>query len=201
MNVIAFARRVVGHLFLDRSYAGYYSATVWEQKYRSGYDLDVAKEDGRYGALVNVLLRYQREGPILDAGCGDGVLQMHVRRASAVRMVGIDYAPKAIEAAAARAIPGCEFVCSDYRSFAPGEKYTVIVLNEALYYIDDYMEALRMLARHLAPGGVFVVSMFDTLVTARIWRALRGHYEPLQGIRIRDEGTGQSWRIRVLKPA
>lgn len=199
-KLLALPQRVLRHLFLDHSYADYYSAEIWEQKYRAGYELNATKEDGRYGALVGVLLRYQGQGPILDAGCGDGLLEEWLRRSSDVRMVGIDYASSAIEAARGRNIPDTEFVCADYRSFVPREKYNAIVLNEALYYIDDYLDVLRVLSGHLAEDGLLVISMFETLVTARIWKALRADYELVQGVSVRDEASGQGWRIRVLRP-
>ena len=71
--------RVFRHILVDRSYQSYYSAEIWENKYRNeNYDLGDPKEDGRYGALMQVLRRYDR-GSILDLGCGDGLLWKHYR--------------------------------------------------------------------------------------------------------------------------
>lgn len=189
--------RVLRHLFTDQSYQRYYSADVWQDKYVNGFDLNAPAEDGRYGALVAVIRRYDR-GSILDAGCGDGMLEARYRPLSDSRLVGVDYAPAAIEAARARAIAAAEFHCSDFQTFRPQERYSVIVLNESLYYVEDALGTLRLLARWLDDDGVFVVSMFETLVTRRIWKTLRTRYASLQGVAISDEASGRAWRIRVL---
>ena len=196
-----FLKRVFRQLFLDKSYQRYYSPNSWHQSYVHGYDLDVQNQDGRYGVLLTLLQRYEGVGPILDAGCGDGVLASRIRQMSTVRLVGVDYAHAAIEHARARALANCEFICEDVRDFQPREKFSVIVFNESLYYLEDYVSLLQSVEPHLdEQKGVFLISMFDTLVTARIWRNLVRHYELVQGVAVQDESSGRSWRIRVLKP-
>jgi hypothetical protein len=74
------------------------------------------------------------------------------------------------------------------------------VLNESLYYVDDPVGVLRSLCRWLAPDGVFIVSMFDTLVTRRIWKALASTYKTLEDVEVRDRATARKWHIRVLRP-
>ena len=144
--------------------------------------------------------RYAADGPILDAGCGDGVLEQAFRDVSRVRIVGIDYSLEAIERAKARRVADCSFVQADYREFTPTERFPLIVLNESLYYVEDFLAVLRSLSRWLAADGVFIISMFDTLVTRRIWKAVASSYETLQDVEIRHRATGRRWRIRVLRP-
>ena len=61
--------RVFRHVLLDHSYESYYSSEVWDRKYRDEhFDLGDPQEDGRFGALMQVLRRYDR-GPMLDLGC------------------------------------------------------------------------------------------------------------------------------------
>jgi trans-aconitate methyltransferase len=198
--MIGYVARILRHVFYERSYARYYSAAVWEQRWTRGYGVAEGKERERYGALLTLMCRYAADGPILDAGCGDGVLEQHFRSVSPVRVVGIDYSLEAIERATARSVPGCVFAQADYREFAPAERFPLIVLNESLYYVDDFLGVLRSLARWLAEDGVFIVSMFDTLVTRRIWRALASTYEKLEDVEVRDQATARKWRIRVLRP-
>jgi len=59
---------------------------------------------------------------------------------------------------------------------------------------------LRSLSRWLAADGVFIISMFDTIVTRRIWKAVASSYETLHGVEIRDRASGWRFRIRVLRP-
>jgi trans-aconitate methyltransferase len=200
-KLLALPHRVIRHLFLDGSYERYYSAAVWDGKYTSGYDLNAPAEDGRYGALLAMIRRFEGRGPILDAGCGDGLLEQQLSRGTDSRIVGIDYSQSAIDAANARRLPRCEFICSDYRGFKPHERFSIIVFNEALYYVEDYLATVEHLSRFLTEDGVLIVSMFETRVTARIWKALKGPCRYLQGALIQDETTGTRWRIRVLQPS
>jgi len=199
-KLLELPNRVVRHLFLDGSYERYYSPEIWDGKYQGGYDLNAPAEDARYGALLAIIRRFERHGPILDAGCGDGVLEQQLSNFSASRVVGIDYSQSAINAANKRGLLNCEFVCSDYRGFHAQERFTIIVFNEALYYVEDYLATIEHLSRFLAEDGVLIVSMFETRVTSRIWKALKGTCKFLQGAMVQDEATGTRWRIRVLQP-
>jgi SAM-dependent methyltransferase len=191
--------RIISHALLDESYEKYHSLETWERKYsRENYDLSVPKEDGRYGALIALLRRYDAGGPILDAGCGDGLLALRYRPLSDSHLVGIDYSKAAIDVARGRSLPNAEFHAADFTQFRPVMPFTVIVFNEALYYIDNYLETLRSMENILQPRGVFVISMFDTLVTSRIWKALNRRYRALQTVFIRDGQSGTKWTISVF---
>lgn len=197
---LQFLKRAYSHVVRDHSYERYYSAASWNQEYLAGYELDVEHEDARYGVLLAFLCRYQRSGPILDAGCGTGVLASWIRAISDVTLIGVDYAEAAIESAKSRGLANCEFIVSDFRAYRPRASFSVIVFNESLYYIDDALGLMQALRAHLDHDGVFVVSLFDTLVTKRIWHMLRDSYEVLQGVRIQNEKSRRSWRVRVLMP-
>jgi trans-aconitate methyltransferase len=199
-KLLQLPNRVIRHMFLDGSYERYYSPEVWDGKYDGGYHLNAPAEDGRYGALLAMIRRFERRAPILDAGCGDGLLEQQLSRFSDSRIVGIDYSQSAIDAANARRLPNCEFICSDYRGFQPQDRFSIVVFNEALYYVEDYLATVDHLSRFLVEDGVLIVSMFETRVTSRIWKALKGTCRYLQGAFIQDETTGTRWRIRVLQP-
>jgi trans-aconitate methyltransferase len=193
------AVRVLRHLFTERSYERYYSPAGWDDMWTAGYTLDGLNEDGRYGALITLMCRHAEGGPILDAGCGDGLLEAKFRAVSPAHAVGIDYSHEAVAHAKARNILDCTFVQADYRDFRPEERFRLIVLNESLYYVADAPGVMTSLTRWLTPNGVFIVSMFDSRVTRRIWRMLARGYVSVQGVEIRDERTHLKWRIRVLR--
>lgn len=194
--------RLFSHLLLDQSYQAYYSAEEWDRKYgKEHYDLNVPMEDGRYGALMMLLQRYDRGGPILDAGCGDGLLQERYRPFSASLLVGIDYSAVAIDAARRRQVSNAEFATADFATFRAERPYAVIVFNETLYYIENYLDVLETFERSLKADGVIIVSMFDTLVTKRIWKRLSKRYPVVQGIRIKDHASGRSWTMKVFAKA
>lgn len=197
-RVVGLPIRVFRHVFIDRSYEPYYSSQTWEQKYREEkYGLSSQKEDGRYGALLQILRRYDR-GSMLDLGCGDGLLWKDYRPLSNSSLVGVDYSATAVAKANALNLPNCRFNCGDYRTFLPDQQISVVVFNESLYYIDDFLDALKKSSEWLTENGAIVVSMFDTLVTARIWKKLLRQYSPIQGVTVRDHESGCSWTVRVF---
>ncbi len=199
-DLFRLGRRTLRHLTVERSYEKYYSADRWEHDWSGSYDLDKPKEDGHYGALLAIMRRYDRGGPLLDAGCGDGLLEELFRPFSQSRILAFDYSQAALDRARARQVSGCVFEHADSRTYRPSERCSTVILNESLYYIEDYLGVMQNLSRGLKPDGVLIVSMYDTLITRRIWKALDRAYARVQGVEIRDEASGQLWHIRVLRP-
>jgi trans-aconitate methyltransferase len=190
--------RAFRHVLLDQSYESYYSSEIWERKYREEhYHLGDPQEDGRFGALLQVLRRYDR-GPMLDLGCGDGLLWKHYRPLSDSPLIGVDYSDTAVAKANSLALPNAEFHAADYRNFKPGRQLTVVVFNESLYYIDAFLDAIATAENFLDEQGVIVVSMFDTLVTRRIWKRLLERRRWLQSISVHDQRSKRTWTIRVF---
>jgi trans-aconitate methyltransferase len=190
--------RAFRHVLLDRSYEAYYSAEIWERKYLDEhYDLGDPQEDGRFGALMQVLRRYDH-GPMLDLGCGDGLLWKRYRPLSDSLLLGVDYSEAAVAKANLLALPNAEFCAGDYRDFDPGRPLAVAVFNESLYYIDAFIDAIAKAEGWLSESGVVVVSMFDTLVTQRIWKSLLQRRKWLQSVSVHDHGSNRRWTIRVF---
>jgi trans-aconitate methyltransferase len=201
MSLSAILRRgLVNVRYLFVGNERYYPAKRWDSIYIQGYHLDVWEQDARYGALMGLMQRYEGQCPILDVGCGEGILEQKFRYVSKAPMLGVDYSREAIKLADARNIPQCQFICADYRKCDLRQHFSIIVFNESLYYVDDAVGALNDLSRYLSDEGVFIVSMFDAFPTRRIWSALRTDYLVQQSVVVRDETNGKMWRIRVLGP-
>jgi SAM-dependent methyltransferase len=196
----ALVKRAVRHALVERSYARYYSADGWDHAYQEGYVLDSDDQDARYGSLLALMRRYDRGGLVLDVGCGEGLLLEKFRPLSSAQLVGVDYSARAIDLANSKNIPGCEFVRGDYREFMPERSCSLIVFNESLYYAEEFGRVLSRYSDLLTPQGVFIVSMFQRMVTSRIWRELLPCYRTLRSVRIEDDTFRRSWRIRVLQP-
>lgn len=198
-DVLSLANRAVSHV-VPRSKERYYSSDRWNDSWSRGYDLNIAREDARYGALMALMCRYEGKGPLLDVGCGDGLLEERYRKLSGVPIVAFDYSAAAIDCARARRLPDVDFLCADSRTFRPEQQFSIVVLNESLYYVDDYLGMLKNLSGVLRVDGVFVISMHDTQITRRIWKNVLRSYTLLQGVSLKDESTGGFWRIRLLRP-
>jgi SAM-dependent methyltransferase len=100
---------------------------------------------------------------ILDYGCGDGELSLHLARGAPREIVGIDISPATIELArgrAARFLPGApvSFTVGDAQSTGlPDHSFDLVVGKFVLHHL-ELDAALTELRRLLAPGGraVFV---------------------------------------------
>ncbi len=186
--------RLFRHLFLDRSYERYYSAEKWERAYREGNGESTnPREAEHFQAIIEILRGYDK-GALLDLGCGSGVLWEKYREASSSPLVGIDYSETAVARASQRHISDCRFIHADSRIWQPDRQFAVIVFNESLYYSDDFMELLCRAKKWLTPDGVFVVSMFNRLVTKRIWKEIAREYRTVESITVAG-----NWTIRVLR--
>lgn len=199
-SLLTLINRAVRHVAPVRSKERYYSSESWDDSWSRGYDLNQAHEDARYGTLIALIHRHEENGPVLDVGCGDGLLEEQYRKVGSAQIVAFDYSAAAIERAKARRLPGVEFLCADCRTFRPQQQFSVVVLNESLYYVEDYLGLMENLSQALTVDGVFVVSMHDTRIAKRIWKNVQRSYVPLHGVALKDEPTGCLWHIRVLQP-
>lgn len=191
-------QRKLSH-FVAPSKERYFSSDRWDESWSDGYDLNRPHEDARYGSLMATMSRYEGEGPILDIGCGDGLLEERYRVLSSVKIIAFDYSAVAIESAKKRGLRDVEFLCADSRTFRPQERFSAVVLNESLYYVDDYPGLLKDMSDLLKADGVFVISMHESSITARIWKNILRSYGLLQSVKITEESKNLTWHIRVLR--
>jgi len=124
----------------------------------AGYDDDLAMYEGfaRRGEL-----------PSLELGAGSGRVALHLAR-QGLRVTGIDASLAMLTRATAaldeRTAPNVRLVEADMRDFdLAGEKFDLVYCAlgafEHLLTIDDQLATLRCVARHLAPGGLFVAQL------------------------------------------
>jgi 23S rRNA (guanine745-N1)-methyltransferase len=93
------------------------------------------------------------DGPVLDAGCGEGYHLDAIRRASGAECHGIDISTAAIDAAARR-YPQCTWVVANADRFLPygDASFRTVVSITARMNAPEF-------ARVLAPGGALLVSI------------------------------------------
>lgn len=171
----------------------------WEEQYRAGaWDhLHGREEAARYDALVEMLRTRKPGGAVLDVGCGDGLLRDRLRPHGYSRFLGVDLAAAAVERAAKVDDPRAQFVAADAETYAPaaGERFDAIVFNECVYYFTRPVETVERYRQFLAPGGIFLVSMFRSRRAAAISRELRARFPVQDEARI-GHGEGE-WEITV----
>jgi SAM-dependent methyltransferase len=174
---------------------------TWEEQYREhGWDfLRQGDEQARYALVACALWRHRPGGAVLDLGCGAGLLRDWLRPLGGGRYVGVDLSREAIVEARARALAGESFVVAAVEDYAPAESFDAVVFNESLYYLDDPIAGARRTIAWLTPGGILLVSMFDTPRAAAIARGLDRRLALRTRWRLSQRRGG--WTISVYQPA
>jgi cyclopropane fatty-acyl-phospholipid synthase-like methyltransferase len=161
--------------------------TRWYHDYWKGLPLEYRSEgghatsDAEYEAMaahIAEVTGLRADDRLLDLGCSVGGLTARLaEQCGAAR--GVDFMEDSIEHARARhRLPNLEFDCADIRSFALGERYDVIVINNVIHTLDSWEDARELLGRchrALAPGGrLYLGEVPDQRKWLRYARAHRG---------------------------
>ena len=105
------------------------------------------------------------EKPVLDVGCGGGILSEAMARAGA-RVLGIDLSQAVLDVAELHALEGK--VAVEYRAIAAEElaqerpgAFNLVTCMEMLEHVPDPAAAVRALAALVKPGGDVIVSTIN----------------------------------------
>lgn len=170
-----------------------YSSGVWD--YLRGLH-----ELARFSVVVGYCHHFKDNGTILEIGCGEGILQERLCPLKYSRFVGIDISAEAINRASRKQDQRTSYIREDARIYHPNEQFDVIVFNECLEYFEDPLSLVRRYERFLQRDGVYIVSMFVGINTARtkkIWRMLESVYSVKAETRVSTQ-LGYTWIIKVL---
>lgn len=99
-------------------------------------------------------------GPLLDVGCGSGILlDRLLRREPAIDAIGIDASPEMLAVARRRLRGRARLVLADAAAlpFAAGA-FGVVTTTSSFHHWSDPTVALGEIARVLAPGGTLVLT-------------------------------------------
>jgi len=173
-------------------------AGAWDEQYRAGHwsFLHNPSELARYGVLAAFCQRLTPARTILDVGCGEGILR-DLLRDGYQRYVGVDLSSVAIDAARREAGSHDSFVVADAESYAPGEAFDVVVLNECLYYLHDPLAQAERYLRMASPEGALILSMFESPRTRAILRVLEERWPSRQKVRL--EASAGAWLLAVVQ--
>ncbi len=179
-----------GRELLDSQYA----AADWEY-------LRSINEAPRFGVVSAYCRLLASDGDLLEIGCGEGFLLEQLDRSRFSRFTGVDISSVAIDRARKLEDERTSFVCADAETYVPDRAFDLVVFNEVLEYFDDPLALVRRYEQFLAPGGHFIVSMFDppvTVRTQRIWKRLQNRYDVIARSRVAIS-RDYVWNVRVLR--
>jgi 2-polyprenyl-3-methyl-5-hydroxy-6-metoxy-1,4-benzoquinol methylase len=181
-------------LFLVRSILARDNAR--ENRKDSWQRLRGSHEAARYEAVRSVTERYAGDGFVLDIGCSQGILQEGL---SYGRYLGVDNCEQSITLARPKCDQSTQFVCADGSTFVANQSPDAVVMNEVIYYLPDPVAAVEHHARHLAPGGVVIISIYArTWSSRRLLRAVATRLELLESNMIRSGHL--AWIVAVYRP-
>jgi SAM-dependent methyltransferase len=100
--------------------------------------------------------------PVLDLGCGNGMLLGFLGRAGLRSLVGVDRSPAQVERSR-RAAPGAEIVLGDGRELLRERAghFGAIFCMDVLEHLtrDELLESLHLIAVALRPGGALIAQV------------------------------------------
>ncbi len=143
-----------------------YGPSTYGDRIASIYDemYPVVPTAGDVSITVDFLASIAGTGPVLELGIGTGRVALPLA-AAGVAVRGIDASEAMVERM--RSKPGGEAIpvtIGDFRDFSLDERFTAIYVPFNTFFglltQDDQVACFRAVARHLAPGGVFVMEAF-----------------------------------------
>jgi SAM-dependent methyltransferase len=136
-------------------------SSLCESKWDRYYTLSKLKTDPIYAGVFREL--EERRAPLLDIGCGMGLLAFYLReRGWQGAVEGLDYDERKIDAGrrmvAAGGYRGISLSMGDARTDLPEHRGDVTVLDILQFFArDEQQRLLRAAASRVAPGGKFII--------------------------------------------
>lgn len=118
-------------------------------------------DDEQLQTLLRELNLYSRHN-VLDIGCGIGKISEYISDTTGAKILGVDFANGAIQAASARTKEKQErikFVTGNFNDLTAvvHEKYDAIILLDTLYFANDRQKCIETLRSFLNPNGVVAI--------------------------------------------
>lgn len=107
--------------------------------------------------LIRLAARHIEFQSVVDVGCGDGTLLMHLKHwfPQVQKLYGLDISEEAIQKTAAK-LPGAELMCWDATQQAPPIDADLAVCSEVLEHVEDDVAALQNISQ-MAPQIIVTV--------------------------------------------
>lgn len=133
-----------------------YSDLAWTE-YIIASPADCADEAGFYVSLIRESSRTETKS-LLHLGCGAGCYDYTFKRH--FRVTGVDISEEMLELAG-KTNPEVAYVHGDMRSVDLGERFDAVIIPDSIDYmatLPDLRKAVNAACRHLAPGGVLLIT-------------------------------------------
>ena len=105
-----------------------------------------------------IFRRVSRDAPILELGCGAGLMLNYLRHAGFINMRGIDISADQVAEAVSR---GFQVLQADALEYLPQheDQFDVIVAMDVIEHFkkEELLELLRAVLGALKPGGLFII--------------------------------------------
>jgi SAM-dependent methyltransferase len=168
----------------------------WDFQYSNGqWDYLRTREMQRIYKARDLLDKYALNGNILEIGCGEGVLFQNISEVSFSYFEGIDISKVAID----KTIKSEKsvFFVADMENYVPQNiPFTVILLNEVLYYSKNPLKLLNRYVKFMEKEGVFIIGMYDTPKSENIWKSIGNNFSELESIIVQQDS--KVWIYKVL---
>ena len=171
----------------------------WNYKYLIGKWDYIENEIPRYTKIVDFInYCYINNPKILDLGCGFGSLCKYLKEDDFSSLLGLDLSDTAIAKAKKRKYLNSNFIVADIQKFEVTEKFDIIILNEVIYYLDNYIETLSNLSKFFKNGnGYFIISIYG--VREDIIKSISGKYELIKTEKVLKVDNNAYWGITLFR--
>ena len=179
---------------------------MWEREYADGRwnYLSSSEQLPRYSVIEGWRNYYKPDGRVLDIGCGEGIVLSQSELKSQIHYLGVDVSQAAINKAKQKIRnPLCQsFICCKIEDFnmMDAEGFDLIIFNEVLYYLPNYLDILYKFQSYLKPGGMFLVSISHS--KKRTWQLVDKKLEKyrLNAVYLRGLHSPKGWQLGIYCP-
>lgn len=176
----------------------------WDSQFRQGkwdFLLNNLNNQG-HAAIIGLFCRHQSKKEkikVLEVGCGNGLILGMVKAMCGDKgeYYGLDISQEAIDSLN-RENQGFKLFCADaHEPPLFQNKFEVIIFSEVLYYID--FNSILKYKKLLNPGGVLIISLYDTVRTKIIWYKIKKYLLFTCEYKVYNKNKKVTWNIRMAK--